>query len=235
MKKLLLVSIIFVIAVFLYQNVELDLLSNSQKQLLLKEINIVNQLDLHQEMKNRNQTEATIEIEATNNKEISTNKSSDIQIDKYYHLVKEFISTHKPSLKSGQINQAEDQEQQKDPQIKENQQHTTVENLLKNSPIDPSNLDILSLIQKVSFEDQLKVANILLKRFSFSELNEYRNMVNNGITGEEKDEIKKTVLSRLTEEDLIGLKKIAEAYVVEYYPEQQERFNSLANRYLERQ
>ena len=93
--------------------------------------------------------------------------------------------------------------------------------------------DILAMLEKVSFEDQLKVANILLKRFSFSELNKYRTMVSNGINEEEKTQIKELVLSRLTEEDLKRLREIAESYVLEYYPDQQERLITLTKRYLE--
>ena len=60
-------------------------------------------------------------------------------------------------------------------------------------------------------------------------------MVSNGISSEEKEQLKQEVLSQLTEEDLVSLKGIAEKYLAELYPKQQKRFNTLANKFLDGQ
>lgn len=202
MKKILLVFIIFISGIFLYENIEIDLLSKEQKKILLKELNIANQL---QQFKNEG-------ISLENQKEINKLQEEPI--------IEGETSDALPDTSSNIISP-----------------NTSLDTSSESSLDTFSNMkvDVLELLQKVSFEDQLEVANILLKRFTFTELNEYRTMVGNGINGEEKEQIKQEVLSRLTEKDLISLKKIAEKYVVEYYPEQQERFNTLANRYLEEQ
>ena len=60
-------------------------------------------------------------------------------------------------------------------------------------------------------------------------------MVSNGISSEEKEQLKQEVLSRLTEEELVSLEGIAEKYLGDYYPEHQKRFNTLVNKFLDGQ
>ena len=211
MKKILLVFMIFTFGIFLYQNVELDLLSKEQKKLLLKELNIANQL---RQFKNENLNYDLADPTADKN---LSNKESSLNQQKAYEL-------------QGDSNLPDESFDA----LSTNPTEASIKNTL-NTSLNTGNLDVLTLLQKVRFDDQLEVANILLKRFTFSELNKYRTMVSNGISSDEKETIKQEVMSRLTGEDLVSLKEIAEKYVVEYYPEQQERFDTLANKYLEGQ
>ena len=176
MKKLLLVSIIIAVSVFLYQNVELELLSKSQKNYLIKEINIIHQPQRLKELLYNDELKQISETEPQENNQME---------------------------EQNQINQA--------PQLK--QVEVNGDTLLDPNSISKVSPDIIAMLQKVSFEDQMKVASILLKRFSISELNDYRKKASNGINEADIKEIKDSLFSRLTEEDLLSLKEIADNYL----------------------
>ena len=191
MKKLLLVFISLAIVVFIHQNVELDFLNSKMKYNLLKEINIINQLQQYKELLN-------------NENQLTANQEP---IDQYQH--------QNPNLTTEKTNQLK---------------QTEVASLIENEQVQQVSPDILAMVQSVNLEDQMKVANVLLKRFSIAELNEYRTMAMSGIDEDKKEQLKKSILSRLTEEDITTLKEIAENYLEKYAPDREVPLNNLANK-----
>jgi maltodextrin utilization protein YvdJ len=56
--------------------------------------------------------------------------------------------------------------------------------------------------QQIHFANNSEAAKYAMKRFSVSEINEYRSMASDGLTSEEKKKIKQDILSRFSPEEI---------------------------------
>lgn len=56
--------------------------------------------------------------------------------------------------------------------------------------------------QTIQFKDNSEAMRYAMKRFSVSEMNEYRSMVSDGLTAEDKQKIKQDILSRFSPEEI---------------------------------
>ncbi|MBP1934079.1 hypothetical protein [Ammoniphilus resinae] len=73
--------------------------------------------------------------------------------------------------------------------------------------------------EKVGFSNKEEALKFLLSRFSMSELKEFVSMASGGVTAEEKQEIKKALLERLSPEEFQALKVLG---LIELKKRQQE-------------
>ncbi|MBN6188032.1 hypothetical protein JQN58_14245 [Aneurinibacillus sp. BA2021] len=56
--------------------------------------------------------------------------------------------------------------------------------------------------ERITFENNSEAARYAMKRFSVSEMNQYRSMISDGLTAEEKKKLKQDVLSRFSPEEI---------------------------------